>query len=368
MNSKVCLIYNYAQHYRANIFALMDRELSIDFVFGDKYLDVKKMDYGLLNNFKKEVRNIKLFKNPIYYQQNVLPLLKENYSIYLMLGELHCMSTLGMILLSKIYGKKIYLWTHGWYGNENRIKKFLKKKFFSMTDGIFLYGNYAKNLMLKEGISEEKLHVVFNSLNYDYQYELRMKLTSSEVYTNKFKNTLPKLIFVGRLIASKRLELLLYALHKLKNEHKLFNLTLIGDGEKMKDLKILASELDLLDSVWFTGAIYDETLLSSLIYNADLCVSPGNVGLTAIHSMSYGTPVISHDNFANQGPEFEAILDGVTGSYFQDGDFTSLSNSISNWFSGYHDREITRKYCYEIVDNKYNPHVQIETFKTYMLE
>ena len=56
--------------------------------------------------------------------------------------------------------------------------------------------------------------------------------------------------------------------------------------------------LNLQDQIWFYGACYDESKLGELIFNADLCVSPGNVGLTAVHSMGYGTPVITHNNFA----------------------------------------------------------------------
>lgn len=45
--AKICLIYNFAQHYRTNIFTL-DQQLNVDFVFVEKYLDMKKMDYSLL--------------------------------------------------------------------------------------------------------------------------------------------------------------------------------------------------------------------------------------------------------------------------------------------------------------------------------
>ena len=50
---KICLIYNYAQHYRIGIFKLLDQELSCDFYFGDQMDDVKKLDYSELKNFKK---------------------------------------------------------------------------------------------------------------------------------------------------------------------------------------------------------------------------------------------------------------------------------------------------------------------------
>ena len=45
---KLCILYNFAQHYRSEIFQLLDKEYDCDFYFGDKYLDVKKMDYSLL--------------------------------------------------------------------------------------------------------------------------------------------------------------------------------------------------------------------------------------------------------------------------------------------------------------------------------
>lgn len=45
---KLCLIYNFAQHYRTSIFKLIDQEYDCDFFFGDSYLNVKKMDYSQL--------------------------------------------------------------------------------------------------------------------------------------------------------------------------------------------------------------------------------------------------------------------------------------------------------------------------------
>ena len=36
-------------------------------------------------------------------------------------------------------------------------------------------------------------------------------------------------------------------------------------------------------------------IISKYLYYADICVSPGNVGLTAIHSLTYGTPVNSQN-------------------------------------------------------------------------
>ena len=53
--------------------------------------------------------------------------------------------------------------------------------------------------MIKNGISSNKLHVVYNSLDYDTQVLQRRKLKSDDLYKEKFGNKYNNLIFVGRL-------------------------------------------------------------------------------------------------------------------------------------------------------------------------
>ena len=62
------------------------------------------------------------------------------------------------------------------------MERIIKKIFYSLPTDIFLYGEYAKNLMIKNGISSNKLHVVYNSLDYDTQVLQRRKLKSDDLY------------------------------------------------------------------------------------------------------------------------------------------------------------------------------------------
>jgi glycosyltransferase involved in cell wall biosynthesis len=342
----------------------MDKELLIDFVFGDKYLDVKKMDYSLLNNFKMEVENIKFIKKPYYYQKGVLPLVKEDYKVYLVLGEVICVSTWLLLISLKFFkNKKIYLWSHGWYGREGAVKKILKKIFFGLSDGVFLYGNYAKNLMLEQGFKNDKLHIIYNSLSYDNQIKLRRELKQTDIYLKRFNNQFKNLIFVGRLTEEKRLDLLLSAVHSLIKQKYNFNIIFIGEGESKESLLEMVKTKEMGDNVWFYGACYEEEELSKLIYNADLCISPGNVGLTAIHSMMFGTPVVTHDDFRFQGPEFESIIPNETGDFFKRDNVDSLTETIKKWFNQSKSRDLIRKACYSIIDEKFNPHYQLKVFK-----
>lgn len=361
---RVCLLYNFAQHYRIGIFKMLDTHFKIDFYFGNKMDDVRKMDYGVLTHTSKELQNKKLF-SIFYWQKGALNLIFRKYEKYIIMGEYYCLSTWTILLLSKFYKhKEIYFWTHGWYGNESWIKKIVKKTFFNLADGILLYGEYAKTLMIENGFNPLRLHVVYNSLHYEEQLSIRKELKESPIYKQYFGNNLQNLVFVGRLTKVKELDLLLEGLARLNNQEKKYNLTIIGDGEMREKLVEQTGRLKIDENVWFYGASYDEKELSELLYNADLCVSPGNVGLTAIHAMSYGTPVITHNEYPRQMPEFEVIRKGENGDFFAYKQIGSFVETIENWFGeNKNTREHIREKCFEAVDSKYNPIYQLNVIK-----
>lgn len=356
--NKICLIYNFAQHYRLGVFKRIDQELNSDFYFGDKLGDIKKIDYKELRGYKGELKNIRLISN-FYWQKGAIKVFFKNYDKFIILGEYYCISTWLILLLSKFTSKKILLWTHGWYGKESSFISFVKKFFFSLADGILLYGNYSKDLMIKEGFKEEKLYVIYNSLNYENQLEIRKELKPSNIYTDYFGNDLPVLIFIGRLTKVKQLQLLIEAKWRLDKSGTPTNLVIIGDGEERENLEAYVEQIELNNSVKFVGQLYNETLIAEYLFNADLCVSPGNVGLTAMHSLMFGTPVITHDNFPYQMPEFEAIEKGFTGDFFEYNNVISLVDIIKKWFLIKNNRDEIRNKCFQIIDSKYNPDFQI---------
>lgn len=367
---KLCLIYNFAQHYRANIFKLISEEFDCDFLFGDSMSDVKKMDYSLLHGNIMETHTKRLFGG-WYWQPGVIGKLKQNYTHYILLGETRALSTWAFCILAKLFypNKKVYFWSHGWYGKETFIEKIIKKMEFHLPNGgTFTYGNYARNLMIKEGFSPNKLFVIHNSLAYDKQLEIRKHLSHSDIYRNHFKNDNNNLIFIGRLTEIKRIDILIDAVDLLKKQGHEYNLTLVGDGTEMETLQNKVHAQGLQENVWFYGACYDEKENATLIYNADLCVSPGNVGLTAIHVMMFGCPVITHDNFPYQMPEFEAIHPNKTGNFFEYNDIDSITKCINSWFFNHKDnRDTIRQQCFLEIDTQWNPNFQMEVLKKHFV-
>lgn len=358
---------NIGSHYRAAIYTLMDKELGCDFCFGDKVEDIKKMDYSLLKHKVIEVHNITL-KHGLYYQSGVLSLLKEDYNVYIFIGETRCLSTWLFCLIARLFypRKRVFFWSHGWYGKETNLERIIKKIYFSLPKGgIFLYGRRARELMIMEGFDPAKLYVIHNSLDYDTQLAIRKALRPASVYRNHFRNDNKNIIFIGRLTSVKRLDLLLKAIYHLKQNGFLVNTTFIGDGVERKNLEQTATVYDIVDQVWFYGPCYDEKTNAELIFNADVCVSPGNIGLTAMHVMMFGCPAITNNDFNHQMPEFEAIQDGKTGTFFESDSSDSLADAISRWLvRDGANREQIRQNCYAEIDNEWNPHKQIELIKT----
>ena len=139
----------------------------------------------------------------------------------------------------------------------------------------------------------------------------------------------------------------------------------VGDGPEVHNLQLQSKAEGVEGLVKFYGECHDEETLSDLIYAADACVAPGNVGLTAMHSLVYGTPVITHDDKSWQMPEFEAIVPGVNGDFFIKGSLRDLTDKICEWLDCIAtDRSVIRAACYEIIDQKYNPMHQAKVIKS----
>jgi glycosyltransferase involved in cell wall biosynthesis len=94
--------------------------------------------------------------------------------------------------------------------------------------------------------------------------------------------------------------------------------------------------------------------------SANATVVPGAVGLTAIQSLNYGTPVITHDDPNEQGPEWEAIRNGLNGRLFRKGDPVDLAEAIEEWTRNNLPDEKAREKCFRSVDRCYTPSYQVQ--------
>lgn len=362
---RITLVSLTASHYRKLIYQLLEQELGVSFVFGHGHTTVKQLDPSSLK--KVTYVELKPLSNSTYYLKDVIAHCKCTDIVIDDMGIL-CVSSWCNLIVAKFRRQKVFVWSHGWYGREGFVKKWLKRAYSALSDGMFLYGEYAHRQMIENGFNPQKMHVIHNSLDYDKQVEVRNRMSNSNIYQCHFHNANPVIIFIGRLTKIKKLHLLIKAVSLLKDRGQEYNVVVVGEGEMGESLKSLVDDLHLQQNVWFYGACYDESSNATLLYNADICVSPGNIGLTAMHAMMYGCPCITHNDFKHQMPEFEAIIPPKTGDFFTYNNYSSLAECIERWTLLNRDnRENVRAECFTEIDNNWNPHKQIEIFKKVLM-
>lgn len=369
---KVAIVYHYVAHYRRGIFRELTNDSLVEYTIisakesGNNIqtlspkLALKPLDQG---GFRwLFVNNHWFLNNRFLWQKGLIShLLKQNFDTVILLGNIYYLSTWVALIYLKLKNKKVLLWTHGVTSDTTDFKWTIRKYFYNLSDGLLLYGNNAKKVMIRNGFPEKKLHVIYNSLDYNGQLKYRNIINSNTIIQTRkelFNNSeLPVIIFVGRLTLHKKLDMIIDAVKLLHDKNIKINTLFIGEGEAKPNLQELIDKNGLKEHFNFWGSCYDEYELSRLISSADICVSPGEVGLTAITSLGYGTPVITHGDFNNQMPEYEAITPGINGEFFKRDSIEDLANKIQQWIENNKgkSRDKIRRDCFEIIDLKYNP-------------
>jgi glycosyltransferase involved in cell wall biosynthesis len=360
----LCCILNHAPHYRESIFRMLDDEFNCSFYIGDKVISpVKQMNYKNLKGFKKVFSNKWILGTTFMWNNGVVNLILKKYDFYLLIGEPSILSNWVILIIAKVLNKKVFIWGHGIKDLSKNKNYWFERLFHRLPHKIFVYGDRAKNNMISLNYKEDKIIPIYNSLNYSEQVEIRKNLTSSNIFTSHFKNNYPVVIYVGRILYSKKLNLIVEATNKLIKEGEKINLVIVGPEVDDQSIPKLVEKLNLQQSVWFYGPCYQEKLLAELFYNSNVSVTPGDIGLSAIHSLTYGCPVITHDNLVKHGPEFEVIENNITGSFFKEDNLIDLVEKIKFWINIDNSKKIaTKKYAFRLIEEKWNPYNQLNIF------
>lgn len=130
-----------------------------------------------------------------------------------------------------------------------------------------------------------------------------------------------ELVFLGRLVSDKGLDLLLSTIAKLKNDNLYPWLTVIGTGEEDEVLRQQAKDLKINEQVHFVGAKVGEELVH-LLNAHQILVVPSRwhepFGVVALEGIACGCVVVG----SSGGGLKDAI--GDCGTTFPNGDETSL--------------------------------------------
>lgn len=158
------------------------------------------------------------------------------------------------------------------------------------------------------------------------------RVVSNAFNSSLFKN-LPNvnrtddLIFVGRLVSDKGLDVLLTAIHLLVQRRFNPRLTVIGDGPELEPMKNLANRLRCADRVTWRGRLNPSELVEPL-NSHHIMVVPSRwsepFGMVALEGLACGCVVVG----SSGGGLPEAI--GPCGRTFPNGDANALADTLAD--------------------------------------
>jgi glycosyltransferase involved in cell wall biosynthesis len=122
------------------------------------------------------------------------------------------------------------------------------------------------------------------------------------------------LIFVGRLLAHKNVDLVLDALRILRDEGTTLSCAVVGEGPERDELDRQVDRLGLTDQVRFLGRIEDSAGVWGLMKSSGALVLPSareGFGIVVIEALACGVPVITVEHPDNQARHL--VDHGVTG-------------------------------------------------------
>jgi glycosyltransferase involved in cell wall biosynthesis len=220
--------------------------------------------------------------------------------------------------------------------------------FLRPFDGLLAYSQRGADEYAALGIPREKIFVAHNSVS--------PRPTESPTPSSVFRPT--SLLFVGRLQARKRVDLLLKACAQLESQPRL---VIVGDGPERIALEALAKQV--YPSAQFVGAKHGDEL-KPYFAEADLFVLPGTGGLAVQEAMSHALPILVAQGDGTQ----DDLVRAGNGWQISPDDFEALVAALKDALS---DRARLRAMGAEsvrIVAEEINLEKMVETFVTALNE
>lgn len=207
------------------------------------------------------------------------------------------------------------------------INDFLEKWFYTYVhDAHVCYVEKAYELYPTYGVNPNSIFITYNSPDTDFLLETNEK-------AKRLPPILPsnphRLIHIGRLVDWKRVDLIIRAVHELKEKFPQIEFLVAGFGPQEDEWKKLAIDLGVQDRVIFLGGVYDYLLLGQYLHSSTIYVLGGMGGLSINDAMCFEKPIVCS---ICDGTEVKLVKEGINGLYFSEGDHKDLADKIEQIF------------------------------------
>lgn len=310
----------------------------------------------LLPTIQKEQPNILVIGWPymlqLFFYPKIIKYLKKN-SIRLILHEIPFQvppyGELSYFKEHPVFNEAMQLQSKGvkFYANAWVLMQ-VRKYLYSRADASLNYCSRGLELWPSYGVPKEKIFVRYNSGDTEAFFNRKEEvMKASELLPACSK----RILHIGRLVAWKRVDLLIKAYERVYTRFSDSELTIVGDGPELENLKKQASLSVAKDHIRFVGGVYDPFELGCYMKESSVYVLAGMGGLSINDAMCYEMPVICS---VCDGTEKDLVENGKNGYFFKEGDAEDLAEKIEIILTDEHTRKQMGKESLRIIEERIN--------------
>jgi glycosyltransferase involved in cell wall biosynthesis len=218
-----------------------------------------------------------------------------------------------LILRRLLTRQKIAFWGHGTdlQRRPTSIRNHWKRLVRNHVDWWFAYTQEVKEELVSGGFGEDRITNVQNAI--DTEALLRAKSETAGGQLNALRKKLelglgPIGLYCGRMYKDKRLEFLLEACFRVREQIPFFELIIVGSGEAQD--KVIAAARGC-PWIHYIGPKYEDERIPYFLVS-DVLLMPGAVGLVALDSFALEVPLITTE-FPFHGPEVAYLRNSENG-------------------------------------------------------
>jgi glycosyltransferase involved in cell wall biosynthesis len=232
----------------------------------------------------------------------------------------------------------------------------IQKELYNFPDAHVNYIEEAYSIYGSYGVPKEKIFITYNSPDTDLLFGIKEDIKNEELILpqNNFR-----IIHLSRLVAWKRVDMLITAVKNLKKEYPQIELLVVGEGPDKEKLMELSLTLGVRDSVNFLGGIYDPATLGKYLMSSSMYTLAGMGGLSINDAMIFGLPVVCS---VCDGTEKHLVREGYNGLYFENGNQCSLESKIKYLFDHPEERIEMGKNSVQIINDEINIHTVVDGY------
>ncbi len=229
------------------------------------------------------------------------------YDAIMMPAEKRLLLLILWLFVLKLFCRfKLVTYTHPYMRSQlNRVTEndlFWTRLIFALFDRVIFYTAASRNWALERRLlPNSKADYANNTLNTEeikenYNFEVNLEKPQ-------------RILFIGRLVESKRLDVLLHYFRELKKEIPNLKLSVIGDGPESDVIK---DGMKMDNGITWLGSVIDETRISIEMRRSQIVLVPGWSGLSVVHAFAYGKPYVTLTGMTH-APEISYLIDGING-------------------------------------------------------